>query len=215
MAAVRGEIYLVDSGRLPSPWFLPDQVDFRASDAQCGIECLDQIALAENPPYQTTQDLKRVSKSIGRGPSLRNVRLYLLDFVKLSGTFRPRLCRLSFVFVGLAICVFSWGLQYKLSLYYPKHSTHHQLPEAKLLSKDEQPAATKGLVMTSAKPVQDIVRGGLFTLTLFVWILGLLPISGATPTGPERTRSWLQSLSASLTAFFFRPPPSFVFVSNS
>jgi hypothetical protein len=150
-----------------------------------------------------------------RGPSLRDVRLYLLDFVKLSDTFRPRLCRLSFVFVGLAICVFSWGLQYKLSLYYPKHSTYHQLPEAKLLSKNEQPAATEGLLMTSAKPVHDIVHGGLFTLTLFVWVLGLLPISGATPTEPERTRPWLQSLSAGRTAFFFRPPPTFVFVSNS
>jgi hypothetical protein len=152
---------------------------------------------------------------VGRGLSLRDVRLYLLDFVKLPDTFRPHLCRLSFVFVGLAICVFSWGLQYKLSLYYPKHSTYHQLPEAKLLSKNEQPAATEGLLMTSAKPVHDIVRGGLFTLTVFVWVLGLLPISGATPTGPERTRPWLQSLSVSLTAFFFRPPPTLVFLSNS
>ena len=49
--------------------------------------------------------------------------------------------------------------------------------------------------MTSAKPAQDTVRGGLFALTLFVWVLGLLPISGATQTGPERTRPWLQSLS--------------------
>ena len=149
------------------------------------------------------------------GTSLHDARLYLPDFVKLSDTFRPRLCRLSFVFVGLAICVFTWGLQYKLSLYYPKHSTYHQLPAAKLLSKNEQPAASQGLLMTSAKPAQDIVRGGLFTLTLFVWILGLLPLSGVTQAGPARTRPWLQSLSASLTAFFFRPPPTFVIVSNS
>ena len=135
--------------------------------------------------------------------------------MKLSDTFRPRLCRLSFVFIGLAISVFTWGLQYKLSLYYPKHSAYHQLPEAKLLSKNEQPAATEGLVMTSAKPPQDIVLGGLFTLTIFVWVLGLFPISGAAQAGPERTRPWLQSLSASLNAFFFRPPPTFVLVSNS
>jgi hypothetical protein len=96
----------------------------------------------------------------------------------------------------LAISVFTWGLQYKLSLYYPKHSTYHQLPEAKLLSKNEQPAATKGLLMTSAKPPQDIVRGALSMLTLFVWVLGFPPISGAAQTEPERTRPWLQSLSA-------------------
>jgi hypothetical protein len=135
--------------------------------------------------------------------------------VKPSDTFRPRFCRLTFVFIGLAICVFTWGLQYKLSLYYPKHSTYHQLPEAKLLSKDEQPAATEGLLMTSVKPPQDIVHGALFTLTLFVWLFGLLPISGAAQTGPERSRPWLQSLSASLNAFFFRPPPTFVLASNS
>jgi hypothetical protein len=135
--------------------------------------------------------------------------------VKPSDTFRPHLCRLSFVFIGLAISVFTWGLQYKLSLYYPKHSTYHQLPEAKLLSKNEQPAATPGLLLTSTKAPQDIVRGGFFALTVFVWVLGLLPLSGAAQTGPERTRPWLQSLSASLTAFFFRPPPTFVFVSNS
>src|SRR5277367_4810310 len=126
----------------------------------------------------------------------------------VSDTFRPRLCRLSFVFVGLAISVFTWGLQYKLSLYYPKHSTYHQLPEAKLLSKKEQPAATEGFLVTSAKPAQDIVRGGLFTLMVFAWVLGLPPISGATQTERERTRPWLHSISAGLNAFFFRPPPT-------
>jgi hypothetical protein len=115
----------------------------------------------------------------------------------------------------LAICVFTWGLQYKLSLYYPKHSTHQQLPEAKLLSKNEQATATDGLLMSTTRAPIDIVRGGLFTLTLFVWVLGLPPISGAIETEQERRRPWLQSLSASLNAFFFRPPPTFVLVSNS
>jgi hypothetical protein len=135
--------------------------------------------------------------------------------MKVSPTFRPRLCRLSFVFVGLAISVFTWGLQYKLSLYYPKHSTYHQLPEAKLLSKNEQATATDGLLMGTAKAPSDIVRGGLFTLMLFTSVLELPPISGATQTEQERTRPWLQSLSASLNAFFFRPPPTLVSVSNS
>ena len=127
--------------------------------------------------------------------------------MKVSDTFRPRFCRLSFVFVGLAISVFTWGLQYKLSLYYPKHSTYHQLPEAKLLSKNEQATATDGL-LSNVKAPSDIVRGGLFTLMLFAWGLGLPPISGAAQTEQERTRPWLISLSAGLTTFFFRPPPT-------
>jgi hypothetical protein len=108
----------------------------------------------------------------------------------------------------LAICVFTWGLQYKLSLYYPKHSTYHQLPEAKLLSKNEQATAIDGVLMSIAKAPNDIVRGGLFTLMLFAWVLGLPPISGATQTEQERTRPWLVSLSAALNAFFFKPPPT-------
>jgi len=132
--------------------------------------------------------------------------------VKLSDTIRPRLCRLSFVFIGLAIAVFTWGLQYKLSLYYPEHSTYHQIPEAKLLSRNEQPIATDRLMTSPAKAPTDVVAGGLFTLTFFVWVFGLLPLSGATRIEPERTRPWLVSLSARLNAFFFRPPPTFVLV---
>jgi hypothetical protein len=130
--------------------------------------------------------------------------------VKFSDTYRPRLCRLSFVFIGLAISVFTWGLQYKLSLYYPKHSTYYQMPEAKLLSRNEQSLATDRLMMSTAKAPTEIVRSGLFTRTLFVWVLGLLPISGATRTETEHTRPWLVSLSTRLNAFFFRPPPTFV-----
>ena len=127
--------------------------------------------------------------------------------MKVSDTFRPRLCRLSFVFVGLAIAVFTWGLQYKLSLYYPKHSTYHQLPEAKLLSKNEQATATDGLLTSTAKTPIDILRGAVLTLMLFA-VVGLPPVSGATQTEQERTRPWLHSLSATLNAFFFRPPPT-------
>ena len=134
----------------------------------------------------------------------------LSPFVKVSDTYRPRLCRLSFVFIGLAICVFTWGLQYKLSLYYPSHSTYHQVPEAKLLSKNEQSRATGGLMMSAAKVPTEIVRGALFAMTLLVWVLALFPISRATQTEPEHTRPWLVSLSTRLNAFFFRPPPSFV-----
>lgn len=135
----------------------------------------------------------------------------------LSNTFRPSLRRLSFVLIGLAaISVFTWGLQYKLSLYYPKHSAYHQLPEAKLLSRNEQATATESFLTTSSEKVSsDIPLGGLFTLTLVAWVLELLPISGATQTEPERTRPWLVLQSERLNAFFFRPPPTFVSVSNS
>jgi hypothetical protein len=42
------------------------------------------------------------------------------------------------MFTVLACCVFFWGLQYKLSLYYPPQAASHHVPMAKLLSKNEQ-----------------------------------------------------------------------------
>jgi hypothetical protein len=134
--------------------------------------------------------------------------------VILSHPVRPSLCRFSFVFIGLAISVFTWGLQYKISLYYPKLSTYHQLPEAKLLSRNEQATATESLLVISERDWNGVC-GGLFTQALFVWVFGLFPISGATRTVPERTRPWLVLLSARLEAFFFRPPPTLVVVSQS
>jgi hypothetical protein len=121
---------------------------------------------------------------------------------------RPRLSRFTFVFFGLAVSVFTWGLQYKLSLYYPPHSTFHQIPEAKLLSRNEQSTPTQASLLSSAKFLGDATQSGLVILTLFAWIVLLRPIR-ARHTEQELVRPWLVSLSARLNAFFFRPPPDF------
>ncbi|MES2222967.1 MAG: hypothetical protein V4587_18600, partial [Acidobacteriota bacterium] len=42
--------------------------------------------------------------------------------------------------LGLAVAVFTWGLQYKLSLYDPPQAITRNMPRAKLLSADEQAA---------------------------------------------------------------------------
>jgi hypothetical protein len=36
--------------------------------------------------------------------------------------------------VLLGVCVFAWGLKYKLSLYDPPQSVSHRMPAAKLLA---------------------------------------------------------------------------------
>jgi hypothetical protein len=129
------------------------------------------------------------------------------NHVKLSHSIRPNLSRFTFVFFGLVISVFTWGLQYKLSLYYPPHSTYHQIPEAKLLSRDERAAATESPIVISTKAPSDIVHGWLFTLALFVLVLGLLHMPGASQREQERKRPWRVSCNPALNAFFFRPPP--------
>jgi hypothetical protein len=48
-----------------------------------------------------------------------------------------RLLAYGLVFLGL--CVFAWGLRYKLSLYDPPHAISRRIPAAKLLTAKERP----------------------------------------------------------------------------
>jgi hypothetical protein len=127
--------------------------------------------------------------------------------VIVSNTIRPT-CKFTLVVIGVAISVFVWGLQYKLSLYFPAHSVYHQVPEAKLLSKNEQPTRVEGVLAGSTKPFSDTGLLEFYTLTLFAWVLALPALAGRRHTKQERKKPWLVALSASLDAFFFRPPPS-------
>ena len=53
-----------------------------------------------------------------------------------SSTRRPRFSRFTLCLLGLAFCVFTWGLQYKLSLYDPPQAaSHSSFHSAKLLSR--------------------------------------------------------------------------------
>jgi hypothetical protein len=120
-----------------------------------------------------------------------------------------RLSRLTFVFLGLGICVFAWGLQYKLSLYYPPHSSFHEVPEAKLLSRNEQPRIAvhplvegqKDALTNLQRNPASLILAGLINLALGIV---LLPERGFLPLG---TKPWLLATQASLDPFFFRPPP--------
>jgi hypothetical protein len=102
----------------------------------------------------------------------------------------------------LAMAVFVWGLQYKLSLYHGKDAVSHSAPAAKLLSEKERPVTALALDAPS-QPVFLPVLPALFLLAL-------------TPTLYPAFRSF-QSPSANraparrsyfLPPLFFRPPPS-------
>ena len=113
-------------------------------------------------------------------------------------------------FLGLAVCVFSWGLQYKLSLYDPPQAASHQIPSAKLLSKNEQsremdsPRVVR--TRTSAKVIYTAPTG------IFL-ILMLVPSIMHLQTAGQR----LKRVSGSrhprrvfLSTPFVRPPPILV-----
>lgn len=125
-----------------------------------------------------------------------------------SHTNRLHLSRLSFVFLGLAIAVFAWGLQYKLSLYDAPGSTSRQIPEAKLLSGNEQSAVAESPLMKTANTSPGVMPGLLFTvLTSFLVGLGIASARIADRVSQERTRPWCVARRSGLAAFFFRPPP--------
>ena len=128
--------------------------------------------------------------------------------MSLSHTNRSNLSRFTFVFLGLAVCVFTWGLQYKLSLYDPPHSTSHQIPEAKLLSRNEQAAAESPL-LKSTEASAVITHASLFNVfTFFLLALNLLRAPMFSQQQWNVKRPWRIFCRPTLSAFFFRPPPA-------
>jgi hypothetical protein len=111
---------------------------------------------------------------------------------------------LGFGLVVLGMCVFAWGLRYKLSLYEPGHAAAHHMVEAKLLPGKQR----------SALPVLDLRRAdsrqesGIPGLSfVFVLLPGVMLFRGffrwATTfvvTVPEPAR-------IAARAHFTRPPP--------
>lgn len=120
---------------------------------------------------------------------------------------RPGLSRFSFAVFALALSVFTWGLQYKLSLYDPPQAASHSLPVAKLLSKDEQAAVTKGVAAADTKVPGELV---FFVGASFLFLLAHIPsiFVAKRRVAQDHRRPMFISCSASMNAFFFRPPPA-------
>ncbi|MFP5230505.1 MAG: hypothetical protein ACLGXA_23045 [Acidobacteriota bacterium] len=115
---------------------------------------------------------------------------------------------LSALFLGIALCVFAWGLRYKLSLYDPPHSASHNFPIAKLLSKDELPETLRPTGL--AADARTLAGFLLFFSVLpgLASLIVLVPPRGPahSPLPPRPSRLFILE-SGGLHSFFFRPPP--------
>lgn len=111
----------------------------------------------------------------------------------------------SLALLGLAFCVFTWGFQYKLSLYNPSH----QVPIAKLLSRNEQSDQLEHSIYTQTNPSTKVLLSAsdavLFALLIACAIC--LPFSSRSRRVEDLSLQLRQSL---LETHFVRPPPSLV-----
>jgi hypothetical protein len=108
------------------------------------------------------------------------------------------------VSLALAISVFLWGLEYKLSLYDPPQAASHLVPIAKLLSKNEQPAIPADSIATApnVKLLAVTIPALAVILLLAACELSLPVYRGAIP--PEN----LPLRNGAAWIFFVRPPPA-------
>lgn len=103
----------------------------------------------------------------------------------------------------LGVCVFAWGLRYKLSFYARPHSISHKMAEAKLLLTDRSTLPAVALHTSSPR---------VTPLALSLWVPALFLIAGfnlrfgrewALDRGRVRTLSaWFSTAPVSI-----RPPP--------
>jgi nitrogen fixation-related uncharacterized protein len=119
--------------------------------------------------------------------------------------------RLSILLAALGICVFLWGLGYKLSLYDLHEPSIHRIPEAKLLSRNEDPNAADAVRRCAGELVSSH-SGSLSSMVVEDHFS-----RGLTESRPATMRlkvAWsnprCQRPDALLSANFLRPPPPFV-----
>jgi hypothetical protein len=106
----------------------------------------------------------------------------------------------------LAFCVFAWGLQYKLSLYDPPQAASHQIPKAKLLSKDQQSKTPEGLQSGRYdSPVKRIILAP--ATVFFIWQVLVVLNPPASGQWEQQANSSPQIHCAILNTIFVRPPP--------
>jgi len=125
-------------------------------------------------------------------------------------TNRSKLRYYTFAFLALAVLVFAWGLQYKLSLYAGPHSAIRHMVAAKLLSNDKKVEAPDGVVLSGPPDayasyafVFPPVLASFFMLGLFAALFG-----GSRHIQTVDSSSRIP-FAAGLNAIFFRPPPIF------
>ena len=108
--------------------------------------------------------------------------------------------------VLVALSVFGWGVQYRVSLYNAPASHRNTVPEAKLLSPRERTEADTSLPTSRPGPLAvEPVLFAVFAILLAGFTGGNLehPVESSNQFHSQKRRHFGASF------FSFRPPPSF------
>ena len=111
-------------------------------------------------------------------------------------------------FFALALCVFSWGLGYKLSLYASPQSNAHLFPQAKLLSKNERIFRGQSPLTDNSVPPWPAAPVILPLLGILQFAALLLKASTFRLWTLETKTCWHHRRRSRLNTSFPRPPPS-------
>ena len=119
---------------------------------------------------------------------------------------------MSLALLGLALSVLGWGTEYKLSLYRPSDDSSRLMPQAKLLSKDEQNSPTDKTLISKIKDTteQKELRTSLTLLFLAYLVSVTVPFQAfalSSLGARGESRHWHLRQLDSLTFFFALPPP--------
>ncbi len=113
-------------------------------------------------------------------------------------------------FIGLAFCIFMWGLQYKLSLYDPAGAASHRIPIAKLLSRNELSNSSESPTVVRTRTSTRVfyaVPDAVFLLLFILVSVSNEPVPGQRE---QRASQLWHMRRAHLRTSFVRPPPVLV-----
>lgn len=107
--------------------------------------------------------------------------------------------------VILGVCVFLWGFGYKLSLYNLQQPTIHRVPEAKLLSKNEDTQTAEGI-----RQAQSLGQSQLPMLLVLFAAISIAIADTGVRSRYFNEKSWANEKVPSaipIPSLYFRPPP--------
>jgi hypothetical protein len=107
----------------------------------------------------------------------------------------------------LALAVFGWGLQYKLSLYDQSSDLQNSIPHAKLLSQKERPASSTAIGLIGSNTPQPRLPASCLVLFVGIALLGSSAVQFSWARNRVLVSYSAQQRSAASNYFAFRPPP--------